>query len=260
MSNPGQITGTTGPHAASQAKPPRPPKADAFKQAMARAMEGAGPDATPARPARAHARASGLVTQAAHAALAQPAARPAADGGFRARIALAESSARAGHEGYGARNPSSGALGRYQFLPVALQDLGWQDATGRWSALAAQHGVRSEAEFLANPAAQEAAMSAYLARTEVQLDRNGSLARAGASITGLDGGPLRLTESGLVAAAHRRGAGSVARYLAHRTETPEMPLSPAQRQAFAAVERRLRDFAEVNYTLASRTGAATRPA
>ena len=214
--------------------PPRPAKANAFKQAMARAMEGAGP------PAR-------LPTAA-------PASRPS-DGDFRARIALAESSARTPGQGLGARNAGSGALGRYQITPQALRDLGWQDAGGRWTALAARHGVRSEADFLTSAPAQEAAMAAYLRRAEQQLDRNGSLARAGGSVTGLDGQAVPLTEAGLVAAAHRRGAGSVARYLAHRTSTPDAPLSGADRNAFAAVEARLKGFASLPYGLAGRDGS-----
>jgi hypothetical protein len=112
--------------------------------------------------------------------------------------------------------------------------------------------VASEAEFLANPAAQETAMAAFLRRAEIQLDRNGSLARAGGEVTGLDGNAVRLTEAGLVAAAHRRGAGSVARYLAHRADTPDAPLSAADRRAFASVEHRLRGFEAVSYTLAMR--------
>ncbi|MBL6080977.1 hypothetical protein JMJ56_23465 [Belnapia sp. T18] len=214
--------------------PPRPAKAHAFKQAMARAMEGAGPPARLPAPAAA--------------------ARPA-ENAFRARIALAESSARAPGQGLGARNPGSGALGRYQITPQALRDLGWQDAGGQWTMLAARHGVRSEADFLTSAPAQEAAIEAYLRRAEQQLDRNGSLARAGGSVTGLDGQAVPLTEAGLVAAAHRRGAGSVARYLAHRTGTPDAPLSQADRSAFAAVEGRLRDFAALPYGVASREGS-----
>ncbi len=211
----------------------RTAKANAFKQAMARAMEGARP------PAR----------------LPTPAPR-LAENAFRARIAFAESSARAPDQGLGARNPTSGALGRYQITPQALRDLGWQDAGGQWTALAARNGVRSEADFLASGPAQEAAMAAYLRRAEQQLDRNGSLARAGSTVTGLDGQAVPLTEAGLVAAAHRRGAGSVARYLAHRTGTPDAPLSQADRSAFAAVEGRLRGFAALPYGLASRQGAS----
>ncbi|WP_198373634.1 hypothetical protein, partial [Roseomonas rosulenta] len=166
---------------------------------------------------------------------------------FRQRIAEAERSAEHAREGYGLRNPASGALGRYQFLPIALRDIGWMDAAGAWTEAAARHRVTDEASFLESPAAQEAAMSAYLARQEAILDRGGTLASAGATIRGLDGQEITLGEGALVAAAHRRGAGTLARYLTHRTETPDAPLTPAQRAAFESVEQRLRSFAEVAY-------------
>ncbi|WP_376098100.1 hypothetical protein ACE7GA_07990 [Roseomonas sp. CCTCC AB2023176] len=162
---------------------------------------------------------------------------------FRDRIAALESAG----AGWAARNPSSGALGRYQFVPVALQDIGWRDASGAWTERAAAHGVTSEETFLASPGAQEAAMAAYLGRTERMLAANRSLAAAGQQVTGMDGTPLTITESGLVAAAHRRGAGTVARWLEHRTRSPDAPLPEAQRTAFAQVEARVRDFATIAY-------------
>lgn len=164
------------------------------------------------------------------------------DSAFRHRIAATESRG----AGYAAHNQASGALGRYQLIPLALRDIGWRDAAGGWTALAARHGVGSDAQFLGSPVAQEAAMDAYLRRTAQLLGHHGALARAGEAIAGLDGGTLRLSEAGLLAAAHRRGPTSVARYLAHRSTTPDAPLSTADRSAFAAVERRLRDFAEVS--------------
>lgn len=175
---------------------------------------------------------------------------------FRARIARAERSAEHARDGYGQRNAVSGAMGRYQFLSSTLRDLGWQGADGGWTEVAARQGVRSEAEFLGNPAAQEAAMTAFLRRTEQQIERNGALARSGGSIRGLDGGELRLSEAGLVAAAHRRGAGTLARYLAHRTETPEAALSSRERRAFQVVERRLQEFEGVPYASLRRPAAS----
>jgi hypothetical protein len=90
-------------------------------------------------------------------------------------------------------------------------------------------------------------MRAYPPRVEVQIERNGALARNGQTIRGLNGQEIALTESGLVAAAHRRGSGMLARYLAHRTNTPEAPLSARERSAFAQVERRLNDFGQIAY-------------
>lgn len=174
-----------------------------------------------------------------------PAATAAAnpDAAFRQRIAEAERSAEHPGGGYGLRNAGSGALGRYQLMRTALRDIGWRDDGGGWTEAAARHGVTSEEAFLASPAAQEAAMGRYLDRVETQLDRNGAAARAGATVTGLDGEAVPVTRAGLVAAAHRRGAAAVARYLAHRTASPEAAARPEQREAFAAVEKRLRDFA-----------------
>lgn len=231
-------------------KGPRPRKASAFKQELARAMEGAGPNAPAAQLRPRHAPVASATLLAAQAARPAAAHRPDA---FRDRIAAAEGS----RQLYAVRNPASGALGRYQFTPQALQDLGWQDANGNWTATAARHGVTSDAQFLASPQAQEAAMTTYLARTEQQLSRNGALAQAGGTVRGLDGAEVPVTEAGLMAAAHRRGAGSVARYLAHRAQHPDAALTPHQRRAFASVEQRLRDFAALPYAVAGRRAGTT---
>jgi len=225
-----RVASTTG-------KPAAPKKATEFKAALL-AAEAARP-----RPAMT----SALASSATNVTRPAPPARPpaAADAAFRQRIAAAESSATATHPGYAARNPSSGALGRYQLLPIALRDIGWQDATGGWTAFAARQGVASEADFLANPAAQEAAMDSYLRRAAQMLAQNGALDRSGTTVAGLAGDAVPVSEAGLLAAAHRRGAASVARYLAHRTETPGAPLTPADSRAFAAVEQRLRGFADL---------------
>ncbi|WP_043836917.1 hypothetical protein [Muricoccus aerilatus] len=201
--------------------------------------------------ALARAQAPFVPVRAAAAARPTEATRAAGpDAAFRNRIAAQESAA----AGWGARNAASGALGRYQLLPVALRDIGWQDASGNWTERAAAAGVRSEADFLANPSAQEAAMGQYLARTERQLSANGALGAAGRTVKASDGQPVTLTEAGLVAAAHRRGAGAVARWLEHRTRTPDAPVPEASRAAFAGVERRLRDFSDLSY--AARAGVS----
>ncbi len=249
-----------GPAGAARRLPPpaRAPKHRDFKPALARATPPAVPGparalAMAAQPALARGPSPG-----ATAVLARPAdPRPLAEASrpwtsqvnaeFRQRIAAAERSAEHAQDGYGLRNPSSGALGRYQFVPMALRDIGWMDAEGGWTEAAARHGVTDEAGFLASPAAQEAAMTAFLARQETILDRGGSLAAVGETVTLLDGTSLTLTEGAMVAAAHRRGAGTLARYLAHRRTTPDAPLTPAQRSAFDSVEARLRGFAEVAY-------------
>ena len=186
-------------------------------------------------------------TEAVARASAARAWEAAPNGAFRQRIAQAERSAEHAQNGYGVRNPNSGALGRYQFLPNTLVDIGWRQADGGWSTTARRQGVQNEADFLASPAAQEAAMSAYLGRVETQLHRNGAASRQGDVVQGINGQEIALTEGGMVAAAHRRGAGTVARWLQHRTATPDAPLSVQQRNAYAQVERRLQEFAAIAY-------------
>ncbi|MCQ4161873.1 hypothetical protein NON00_18320 [Roseomonas sp. GC11] len=183
-----------------------------------------------------------LARKAAARAMAGDPLAPARASPLRSLLAEAEGTADEPCQGYAIRNTRSGALGRYQILPVALRDIGWQDAQGRWTERAAAAGVRSEADFLARPTAQEQAMADYLRRTEQQLSANGAFDKAGRRLTGVDGQPILLTRTGLVAAAHRQGAGAVARWLENRLEKPQAPLSPAQRNLFQSIETRLRNF------------------
>ncbi|WP_431283113.1 hypothetical protein ACQW02_27570 [Humitalea sp. 24SJ18S-53] len=232
---------STEPAGPRQPGAPRAPvKAADFKAALARlARPAVAQAAAPAAAAPAQA----VVQQVALGRGAVPPSQPASGQAFRDRIAQAERSAEHPGGGYTQRNPTSGAIGRYQMIPAALQDIGWRDADGGWTARAAAQGVRSEADFLASPDAQEAAMGDYLRRTAAQLTAHG--AQAGRSVTGSDGQPVPVTEAGLLAAAHRRGAGAVARWLAHRETNPDTPPPPAQRAAFASIEARLRGFADL---------------
>lgn len=233
------------------ATPARAPKHRDFKQVLALNTPPATP--SPAGPAIQPAVARGpapVATPAVARTTQAVALRPweaQTNADFRRRIAEAERSAEHREEGYALRNPVSGALGRYQFVPAALRDIGWMDASGGWTAAAQRLGVTDEASFLASPSAQEAAMSAFLARQETILDRGGALAQVGVTITALDGSSITLTEGAMVAAAHRRGVGMLARYLAHRRDTPDAPLTAAQRSAFQSVESRLRGFADLAY-------------
>lgn len=88
-------------------------------------------------------------------------------------------------------------------------------------------------------------MDGYLRRAATLLAANGALGHAGIVVPGIAGSQVPVSEAGLLAAAHRRGAGSVARYLSHRTDTPAAPLSANDQRAFAQVEKRLRDFADL---------------
>ncbi|MBX9728298.1 MAG: hypothetical protein K2X31_05260 [Sphingopyxis sp.] len=171
---------------------------------------------------------------------------------WREQIAAEETRRNDGDFGYGMRGqPGSSALGRYQLLRDPLIDAGWRDRiSGAWSARARSAGVTSDAEFLANPAAQEAAMNDVMRRNEDQLRANGAMRFAGQQVPGLSGGPVSITASGLAAAAHREGAGAVRRYLDHRAANSPPPPSVRGRgdlSSFNEIERRLRAFADAPY-------------
>lgn len=172
---------------------------------------------------------------------------------WREQIAAEETRRSTGDFGYGARNSGgSSALGRYQLLRDPLIDAGWRDPeTGNWTQRAREAGVRNDAEFLANPAAQEAALTDVMRRNEAQLRSNGSYNFVGRQLPGLRGGDsIIISESGLNAAAHREGARAVRRYLEHRSLNLPQPAPVEGRgslSSFNQVEHRLRAFAGIGY-------------
>ena len=101
------------------------------------------------------------------------------------------------------------ALGRYQFLPAALQDMGFldKDAHGRlfWTG---RHGVNSAADFLNNSKAQELAIREYIQIQSAQLRHNGAMKSVGRTLQDEDG-LFTLTRTGLLGAAHFYGAGGM---------------------------------------------------
>jgi hypothetical protein len=87
---------------------------------------------------------------------------------------------------------------------------------------------------------------------EEQLVAFGAMRFVGQQVPGLRGGPVRITASGLAAAAHREGARTVRRYLDHRNANLPTPTSIRGRgdlSKFNEVERRLRAFADTQYEM-----------
>jgi hypothetical protein len=171
---------------------------------------------------------------------------------WREQIAAEETRRTDGDLGYGMRGqPGSGALGRYQMLRNPLADAGWRDrVTGVWTDRARAAGVANDADFLANPAAQEAALNDVLRRNEVQLRANGAMRFVGQQVAGLRGGLVPITEAGLAAAAHREGAQAVRNCLDHRIARLPPPASIRGRgnlSSFNEIERRLQAFARTPY-------------
>jgi hypothetical protein len=163
--------------------------------------------------------------------------------GFRNRLATAEGNADKPNFGYGEVNEKAGALGRYQMTAAALRAIGMIDAAGNWNG---KYGVHSRAEFLADPEAQEKALTDYLQDTERQLKANGSFDFIGASIDGLVS-RFTVTRAGLIAAGHREGPTATRRYLAtigsNGFTSRGLDLTRQQR----AIEMRLRIFSDAAY-------------
>ena len=172
---------------------------------------------------------------------------------WRQQIAAEETRRETGDYGYGmGGQPGSSALGRYQMLRDLLAEAGWKDrTTGAWTAKAADAGVQSNEQFLANPQAQEAALNDAMRANERLLGALGASSLVGQEVPGMRDGPVPVTEGGLAAAAHREGAPSVARYLNARQQNQPIPPSVAGRRGdlsrFNEIERRLRAFAETPY-------------
>jgi hypothetical protein len=121
--------------------------------------------------------------------------------------------------------------------------------------IAQQFGIRNREDFLNNPAAQDATLRAFLLNTQRQVAAYGLERYVGRDIDGIRGHIL-ITYPGLIAAAHRVGAGAVSTYLraivnpsdrALRSRGVTFPDRRAADDALAA-ETRLRVFMNEPYS------------
>lgn len=157
--------------------------------------------------------------------------------------------------GYEAYNPSSRALGRYQMRPDALAEIGItrKGSPHLWNP-DNSYGVRTPAEFLANPSAQERALEDYLGKIEEQLVSKHAADQIGQHIQGVSDRTIEVTLSGLVAAGHREGAETVRQYLDfvqrqgwRNSHDALRGLPKRLREKFLHIETRLREFEHVPY-------------
>jgi len=115
---------------------------------------------------------------------------------------------------YDAQN-TFGFSGKYQMGEAALIDAGYynpdgtkgkyQDWIGTWTG---KDGINSIEDFLSNATAQESAIRDYMAKQWQYIERFGLEKYVGQTIGGIE-----ITESGLLAAAHLKGVGSLKRFL-----------------------------------------------
>lgn len=184
---------------------------------------------------------------------------------FRRAIHRKESGG-AGDDGYAASG--NGAYGRYQMRVPALKDAGLIDRDGNWTG---KYGLDSVEDFLRQPAAQEKAFADFMARAEGYV-RQDVRDYAGRQI---DGKLARfpVTEAGLLAAAHRQGAGMLAPYFAFQRANnwksgnfENIPTAVAAkiaelqgnvenpqsaRDVLSSIETRLREFSGIPYRRAA---------
>jgi hypothetical protein len=127
-----------------------------------------------------------------------------------------------------------------------LVDAGWMDNLGRWTGKAASHGVDNDVDFLDHPEAQEAAMTDALRVYDRQARALGVDRYVGQVITGLDGAEVRVTQAGVIAAAHRVGVAGVADSLARLT-TNKKANNRKDKDKDTLVRKRLREFDRIAY-------------
>ncbi|MEZ5915132.1 MAG: hypothetical protein R3C42_05850 [Parvularculaceae bacterium] len=112
-----------------------------------------------------------------------------------------------------------GYLGLYQMGEPAMMDASWYDETapnetskndwiGAWLAAAQSNGVNSKASYLARPNAQNVAVRRYHNRVAGYISALNLLSYEGQTINGIE-----ITRSGLLAACHLLGCGTVRDYL-----------------------------------------------
>jgi hypothetical protein len=159
---------------------------------------------------------------------------------FREKIGKLESTG-----DYRSKN-KQGFLGKYQMGETALQDTGHKDGKGNWTG---KDGIHSDEDFFANKNVQENIFDQYIAIQESYLSRFGAYKYLETKpYPGVLGLGVKISESGLAAAAHRRGARAVKRYLEFQAANGwSSDFPPAKARIFKEIEKRIREFQNINH-------------
>ena len=150
---------------------------------------------------------------------------------------------------YHAHNTSGGgigALGKYQIRRDGLIDAGYINSNNQWLG---KNAIYSQDDFFNNPDKQEQVLNDYLKSNYRQLRNKGALNYLGNRIEGI-AGVFDITDTGLLAASHREGAGAVNRYLNNLEKNQDNNYymdynkitNPNLIQMFKRIETRLRKF------------------
>lgn len=139
-----------------------------------------------------------------------------------------------------------GAIGKYQIRRNGFKDTGYIDNKNQWTG---KNNIYSITDFLNNPAAQEKFLDEYFQAKYNQLQSNGSLKYLGYPFKGVINS-FDITDTGLLAASHREGAGAVHNFLSHLEKDANGRYyldynkiqNLKQRDTFKHIETRLREF------------------
>lgn len=104
-----------------------------------------------------------------------------------------------------------GALGKYQIRRDGFKDAGYINSKNQW---AGKNNINSMDDYLNNSKLQEQALDDFMKAKYNQLQNNGSRQYLGYSVKGIVDN-FDITDTGLLAASHREGAGAVHNYLNH---------------------------------------------
>lgn len=169
-------------------------------------------------------------------------------GEFKDALAKRESNV----DGYQSHNKTGGrlgALGRYQMRAGILQDLGVVDKNDNWLP-GNKYGVTGVQDFLNDPKAQEQIFEDAVTKYAGRVKGRGATKIIGQVIDGKKS-RFQLTEAGLVAAAHKQGAGGVELYLEKlkelgwRSKGIKLSNNKKENDVMLAVETRLREFGKI---------------
>ena len=139
-----------------------------------------------------------------------------------------------------------GAIGKYQIRRDGFKDAGYINNKNQWIG---KNNIYSIADFLNNPDAQEKFLDEYFKAKYRQLQSNGSLKYIGSPFKGIISN-FDITDTGLLAASHREGAGAVHNFLSHLEKDTngryylnyDAMQDLKQRDIFKHIETRLREF------------------
>lgn len=141
-----------------------------------------------------------------------------------------------------------GALGKYQIRRDGFKDMGYIDRNNQWIG---KNNIYSSQDYLNNEQAQEKALDDFMQVKYNQLKNNGSHQYKNYPIKGI-ADDFDITDTGLLAASHREGAGAVHNYLSHLEKDQsgryyidyDKIQDPRIREMFKRIETRLRRFAK----------------